>query len=386
MPCVEWFEAQDAVLPRVGASRRRCKARVAVEAGIAQPWYRYVGDAGEIVSIEHFGASRRLPDVCSRSSASPTEAVVAAARRSLQQVEGNASEQPTIWPQLSDAGVSIWLDDLSRERLKTGNLAELIRDKHVVGVTTQPDDLRERAVRRARPTTTRCASWPRAAPTSRRRSARSPPPTCATRATCSATSTRRPAASTAGCRIEVDPRLAHDTDEHRRRGARPVEDRRPAQPAGQDPGHRGGSAGDHPDARRGHQRQRHADLLGRALPGRDGRLHRRPGAGQGQRPRPAPASTRSRRSSCPAWTPRSTSGSTTIGTDEAQGAARQGRRRQRAAGLRGVPGDVLRPSAGRRSPPTARNAQRPLWASTGVKNPDYSATLLRRRAGRRRHA
>ena len=39
---------------------------------------------------------------------------------------------------LSEAGVSIWLDDLSRERLNTGNLAELIRDKHVVGVTTNP--------------------------------------------------------------------------------------------------------------------------------------------------------------------------------------------------------------------------------------------------------
>jgi transaldolase len=39
---------------------------------------------------------------------------------------------------LSEAGVSIWLDDLSRERLTSGNLAELIRDKHVVGVTTNP--------------------------------------------------------------------------------------------------------------------------------------------------------------------------------------------------------------------------------------------------------
>ena len=40
--------------------------------------------------------------------------------------------------QLSDAGVSIWLDDLSRERLVTGTLSTLIRDKHVVGVTTNP--------------------------------------------------------------------------------------------------------------------------------------------------------------------------------------------------------------------------------------------------------
>lgn len=40
--------------------------------------------------------------------------------------------------ELSDAGVAIWLDDLSRERLVTGTLAELVRDKHVVGVTTNP--------------------------------------------------------------------------------------------------------------------------------------------------------------------------------------------------------------------------------------------------------
>ncbi|AXJ11065.1 transaldolase [Arthrobacter sp. PM3] len=40
--------------------------------------------------------------------------------------------------QLSDAGVSIWLDDLSRGRLQTGTLAKLIEEKNVVGVTTNP--------------------------------------------------------------------------------------------------------------------------------------------------------------------------------------------------------------------------------------------------------
>jgi transaldolase len=39
---------------------------------------------------------------------------------------------------LADAGVSIWLDDLSRERIESGNLAELVETKHVVGVTTNP--------------------------------------------------------------------------------------------------------------------------------------------------------------------------------------------------------------------------------------------------------
>ena len=40
--------------------------------------------------------------------------------------------------ELTAAGVAIWLDDLSRSRLVSGSLADLVRDCHVVGVTTQP--------------------------------------------------------------------------------------------------------------------------------------------------------------------------------------------------------------------------------------------------------
>jgi transaldolase len=40
--------------------------------------------------------------------------------------------------ELSDAGVSIWLDDLSRERIESGTLADLVKESHVVGVTTNP--------------------------------------------------------------------------------------------------------------------------------------------------------------------------------------------------------------------------------------------------------
>ncbi|MGQ0777989.1 MAG: transaldolase [Pseudonocardiales bacterium] len=39
---------------------------------------------------------------------------------------------------LSEAGVSIWLDDLSRQRINSGNLADLITESHVVGVTSNP--------------------------------------------------------------------------------------------------------------------------------------------------------------------------------------------------------------------------------------------------------
>ena len=40
--------------------------------------------------------------------------------------------------ELSDLGVSIWLDDISRDRLESGTLADLVEHKHVVGVTSNP--------------------------------------------------------------------------------------------------------------------------------------------------------------------------------------------------------------------------------------------------------
>ncbi|WP_018600229.1 transketolase [Mycobacterium sp. 155] len=81
MPCVEWFESQpqeyrDSVLPP------SVSARVAVEAGIAQPWHKLVGDTGEIVSIEHYGASADDKTLFREFGFTP-EAVVAAAERSL---------------------------------------------------------------------------------------------------------------------------------------------------------------------------------------------------------------------------------------------------------------------------------------------------------------
>ncbi|MEV6716045.1 transketolase [Lentzea sp. NPDC051208] len=87
MPSIDWFEKQDAEY-RESVIPSSVKARVAVEAGIAQPWYRYVGDNGEIVSIEHFGASADY-QVLFKEFGFTTENVVAAARRSLDNVRGN---------------------------------------------------------------------------------------------------------------------------------------------------------------------------------------------------------------------------------------------------------------------------------------------------------
>ncbi|WP_310726834.1 transketolase [Streptomyces sp. N2A] len=82
MPCVEWFEQQDqeyrdSVLPP------SVKARVAVEAGIGLTWHRFVGDAGRIVSLEHFGASAD-GKVLFREFGFTADAVAAAARESLE--------------------------------------------------------------------------------------------------------------------------------------------------------------------------------------------------------------------------------------------------------------------------------------------------------------
>ncbi|MEI5099914.1 transketolase [Streptomyces sp. PmtG] len=81
MPSVEWFEEQDqgyrdSVLPP------SVKARVAVEAGIGLTWHKYVGDAGRIVSLEHFGASAD-GKVLFREFGFTADAVAAAARESL---------------------------------------------------------------------------------------------------------------------------------------------------------------------------------------------------------------------------------------------------------------------------------------------------------------
>ncbi len=82
MPCQEWFEAQPAsyrqqVLPP------EIRARVSVEAAVKQGWRAYVGDAGETVSIEHFGASAE-GSVLFEQFGFTTDHVVAAAHSALE--------------------------------------------------------------------------------------------------------------------------------------------------------------------------------------------------------------------------------------------------------------------------------------------------------------
>jgi transketolase len=86
MPCREWFDAQhasyrDSVLPPI------VKARVSVEAGIAQGWHDLVGSTGRSVSIEHYGASADHSTLF-REYGITAEAVVLAAEESISDSEG----------------------------------------------------------------------------------------------------------------------------------------------------------------------------------------------------------------------------------------------------------------------------------------------------------
>jgi transketolase len=85
-PCLEWFKEQpdtyrNQVLPK------NIKARVSIEAGIAQPWYEFIGDAGVAVSLEHFGASASAT-VLFKEFGFTVENIVNAAKKSIDKLHG----------------------------------------------------------------------------------------------------------------------------------------------------------------------------------------------------------------------------------------------------------------------------------------------------------
>ena len=81
VPCLEWFDAQDAEY-RESVLPSKVTARVSIEAGIAQGWWKYVGSAGRCVSLEHFGASAGAEKLYAEFGIT-AEAVVAAAQEIL---------------------------------------------------------------------------------------------------------------------------------------------------------------------------------------------------------------------------------------------------------------------------------------------------------------
>ena len=84
-PCLEWFKAEsheyrESVLPS------SVRARVSIEAGVAQGWRDFIGDAGEAISLEHFGASASHSTLF-REFGFTADAIVAAARRSMTRAQ-----------------------------------------------------------------------------------------------------------------------------------------------------------------------------------------------------------------------------------------------------------------------------------------------------------
>ncbi|NDD59822.1 MAG: transketolase [Actinobacteria bacterium] len=84
-PCLEWFKAEsheyrESVLPS------SVRARVSIEAGVAQGWRDLIGDAGEAISLEHFGASASHSTLF-REFGFTADAIVAAARRSMTRAQ-----------------------------------------------------------------------------------------------------------------------------------------------------------------------------------------------------------------------------------------------------------------------------------------------------------
>lgn len=80
-PCIEWFSAQDRTY-RDSVLPPSVRARVSVEAGIAQGWREWIGDCGVSVSLEHFGASASASKLFTEFGFTP-EKVAAAARESI---------------------------------------------------------------------------------------------------------------------------------------------------------------------------------------------------------------------------------------------------------------------------------------------------------------
>jgi transketolase len=80
MPCMELFEAQSADY-RAGVIPREVPARLAVEAGVSMSWWKWVGDHGDVLGIDRFGASAPGTTVLEKLGFTP--ASIAAKARSL---------------------------------------------------------------------------------------------------------------------------------------------------------------------------------------------------------------------------------------------------------------------------------------------------------------
>ncbi len=253
--------------------------------------------------------------------------------------------------QLHDAGVSIWLDTLSRELLASGAFATLIADCSVTGATSNPT-----IFAKAITGSDRYDDQLRAAVASGVRDPQELFFTLALDDVRRAADLLHPAYRGERwarrlrlVRMHARSRRRHRGD--RRAGTRAVEPARPPERDDQGPRHRGGGPGDRGAHRARGQRQRHAAVLRRALRAGDRRLPRRARAARGR----GAARRRDRLGRVVLRLARRRQGRRAAAGR--LGPARPRRDRQRPARLRPLPRPLRRSSAGSRcaTPAPARS-------------------------------
>ncbi len=274
---------------------------------------------------------------------------------------------------LSEEGVAIWLDDLSRARIQTGGLAALVRDQYVVGVTTNPtifqkavadSDLYDPQVRDLAIRGVTVDEAVRAITTADVRDA------------CDVLRPAYDATDGVDGRvsIEVDPRLANETEKTvaEARALWWMVDRPnlfikiPATPAGLPAISQCLAEGISVNVTLIFSLERYRAVLDAFVDGLE-RAHR-------VRAASCATSRPSRRSSSPASTPRSTPGSTSWVRREAK--AMRGKAAIANARLAfQAYEDVIAGPRWKALAAGGARPQRPLWASTGVKDPAYPDTM-----------
>ena len=270
---------------------------------------------------------------------------------------------------LTAAGTSVWLDQLARGLIDSGELARLVEQDSLRGVTSNPaifeksilgsadydDDLKRLA--------------------DEGKTAREIYRAMALHDVRAACDVLRPVYDATNgedgyVSWEVAPRLAHDTEGTHRAGPHVLGARRPPEPDDQDPGHRGRAAGDRALPLRRAEHQRHAAVQGRPVRARHGGV-RHAGWSAAWRP----AGRVDRHSVASFFVSRVDTEVDkrleALGNTELQG-------RAGLANARAAYQAFQRVFEGERFAKLREAGcpvQRPLWASTGVKNPNYPATL-----------
>ncbi len=145
MPCESHFAAQpaeyrDSVLPPA------VRARVSVEAAATFGWHRWIGDLGEAIGMHSFGASGSEQPLYEHFGITAEHVVQAAARKPdprTVELKGTTamSTLADVNPQLkalTEAGVSVWLDQLGRSLVAGGELKRMVEQESLRGVTSNP--------------------------------------------------------------------------------------------------------------------------------------------------------------------------------------------------------------------------------------------------------